>query len=232
MTGVVNYHGLEHTPVGLWQFNGNMNDSSGNGFTLTVASGTERYSSVFPTLRGVSLVSTTLIYNTFTSTLAITGDITIECLISIPFFTTPFSSNACCLVSHENNGETSADNTLYSIDMPFTSGFTRFFWENGSGSDNSYSMTEYTPFSPFHLAVTRTSNVVQFYLNGRPWGAASGALTTPTGGGSGRLRVGSSTVAGPQQSIIASLKIVASALTATQIRTEFNRTLGGFYGFY
>lgn len=226
MVGVVNYHGLEHNPVGLWQFNGTMNDTSGNGFNMTVDAGTIRYANLLPTLRGALLVSTRLIYNTFTSTLAITGDITIECLINLPAYLVSLRD----LVSHENAGETSADNSLYGIDLISGSGNVGFFSENGAGVDQYYALTERPPLNPFHFAATRTSNVIQFYQNGRAWGSPSGTLTTPSGGGSGRLRVGLSGSLGPE-GVIASLKIIAAGLNATQVASEYNRTLGGLYGY-
>lgn len=232
MAGVVNYHGLEHNPVGLWQLNGSLADTSGNGFTLTVESGTVFYGYVQPGLRGALLNSTVLIYNTFTSTLAITGDLTIEALVYLPAYTV----SQRYLVSHANAGETAVDNYLYGISLLNGSGKVDYFAESGVGVDIVYNPviadTNRPPLSPCHFAMTRSSQVVQFYLNGRTWGAASGTLGTPTGGGSGRFRIGGTGSIGGPEGITASVKVIASALTAAQVAVEYNRTLGGFYGFY
>lgn len=226
MVAVANPHGLEFSPVGLWQFNGNMNDSSGNGFTLAVESGSIHYGQLLPGIRGALLVSARLFYVTFTSTLAITGDMTVECLINLPSYLISLRD----LVSHENAGETSADNSLYGIDMVSGTGNVGFFSENNSGVDQYYALTERPPLNPFHFAATRISNVIQFYLNGKAWGAPSSTLTAPTGGSSGRFRVGLSASFGPE-GVIASLKVIASGLTPTQVASEYNRTLGGLYGY-
>lgn len=230
MVGVVNYHGLEHSPVGLWQLNGSLADTSGNGFTLTVESGTIYYAQVVPGIRGAFISSTILIYNTFTSTLAITGDMTVEALISLPLYTL----SQRYWVSHANAGATSADNFLYGISMLTSAGKVNYEAESGSGSPITYAPviadTNRPPLSACHFAMTRISNVIQFYLNGRAWGVASTTLTTPTGGGSGRFRIGAPSVGGPE-GIVASVKLVASGLTATQIGLEYNRTLGGLYGY-
>ncbi len=102
--------------------------------------------------------------------------------------------------------------------------------ESGAGVDADYvansNTTEDLPaqFTPVHLAVTRISNVVQFYLNGLPWGLPSSALTTPAGGTSGAFNVSSGS------NRIFGLKIIASGLTAAQIKAEYNRTMGVAFG--
>ena len=226
MTGVVNPHGLDYNPVGLWQLNGTLNDTSGNGFNLTVEAGNIHYGQILPGIRGALLVSARLVYNTFTSTLAIAGDITIESLIYLPAYLVSLRD----LVSHENAGETSADNSQYGIDMISGTGNVGFFSETGAGIDTYYALTERPPLNPFHFAATRISNVIQFYQNGKPWGSPSSTLATPTGGSSGRFRVGLSASNGPE-GVVASLKVIASGLTSTQVATEYNRTLGGLYGY-
>lgn len=229
---LVNYHDLTHNPVGLWQLNGSLADSSGNGFTLTVENGTIRYGYLASGVRGALLLTSNLIYNSFTSTLAIAGNVTVEALI----YLAAYSASQKYLVTHANNGETSADNCLYGVDMLFTNGRIGYFAEAGTGTDITYvptiATTERPPLSPFHFAMTRISNVVQFYINGRPWGAASSTLTTPDGGGSGRFRIGGPGNVGGPEGVTASVKLVASGLTAAQIAAEYNRTLGGFYGIY
>jgi hypothetical protein len=227
VTAVVQRHGLHHSPVGLWQFDGDLNDSSGNGFHLTVESGAARYTNIFPGLRALLIVDPLkLIYNVAEPVLRITGNLTIEMLLQL----SPAYEAGKFLCSHTATGETSDTNALYQIDMvATTSENVGLFSESGAGVNASYSITLYPPLSLCHFAVTRVTNVVQFYLNGRTLGAASGTLTTPTDGTSGRFRVGSSTVAGTAPSgILSSLKVLNIGLTSGQILDEFNRTLGAY----
>ena len=48
---MVKYLDTEYNPIGLWQLDGNLLDSSSNGLDLSV-SGTERYGDLLPGLRG------------------------------------------------------------------------------------------------------------------------------------------------------------------------------------
>lgn len=231
---LVQPHNTTHNPVGLWQFNGNLNDSSGNGFTLTVETGEISYAQILPGLVGVNLAplasTTRLVHSTFQSALAITGDLTIECVLLLTAYTTTLR----WLVSHDNNSDAEADNTLYAVDLMSelpNPGRLKFFTENGAGIDSSYEILDKPPLGPCHFAVTRASNVIQFYLNGRTLGAASSPLVTPTGGANGRFRVGGNPMNSPP-AIVSSLKICNTALSAAQIANEYNRTLGTFYGIY
>lgn len=227
----VNYHDTTYSPVGLWNLNGTLNDSSGNGFNLTVEAGTERYSDIFPGVRGFNFDgSTRLVYNTTGTSLQITGSMTIEFLVvtrarassTFVSYTTPSAS-------------TSSDNTLYSVGMDSTVNGGSLFWRSHHGTlvADSYTINNNPgPLVLNHFAVTRTSNVIQFYLNGTVLGSASSALTAATGGTNSKLRIGSAVTSFQpvQASILASVKVLASALTADQIRGEYNNTLGNFYG--
>ena len=80
----------------------------------------------------------------------------------------------------------------------------------------------------------RSSNQISFFQNGRQLGATSGTLTTPTDGGSGGFMVGAHWSSGAFPSgyaemVIASLKVIPSALTDAQILDEYNYTIGNMY---
>lgn len=228
MAGIVQGHDTTHSPVGLWQLAGNLNDTSGNSFTLTVETGTSRFVPIFPTLKGFYFDgSTALWHNVSAATLRITGDMTFECLFMLEAVTA-----AAYWFSHTAGGETSDTNQQYGLQFNLTT-FPAIAWiqESGAGVNSSYGgANNYMPLGRIcHMAVTRTANVIQPYLNSRAWGSPSATLTTPDGGATGRLRLGGDSVT-RIRGVMASAKLIASALTANQIKAEYNRTLGDFYG--
>lgn len=231
------YHTTSFSPVALWQLNGNLNDSSGNGFTLTLESGgTARYLNNGPgagDLKGFLFDGVTrLVYNTTGSSLQITGDVTIEMIITLA----SYSANSV-LFSYGGNNTTEATNLLYNLALATTDG-VGLTWssEHGSAVLDTYTSTLASiPLGvPCHFAVTRTSDVIQFYLNGQAIGAASSALTTPTGGTSSVFHLGGEVGTGtnfvPKYSSIASVKVIASALSSAQVLSEYQATLGQYYG--
>ena len=223
-------HPLTYQPLGLWQLTSQaLTDSSGNGRTLTVETGTSRFTYLTPTLGGFYFDgSTALWYNVADSALAMTGDLTFECLFILEEVTA-----GAYWFNHSASGETEATNQLYGLQYSAASSpAISWIQENGAGTNSTYSGANNFMFRGqlCHVAVTRTSNVIQPYLNGRTWGSASSALTTPTGGGDGRLRLGAD-AATRIKGVMASAKLVGSALTAAQIMAERNFCLGGAQGY-
>jgi hypothetical protein len=222
-------HDLTHSPLVLYQFDGDLSDSGGSGWDMTVEAGTERYSDVVPGVRGILLRSTRLIYNTFQAALAITGDYTAEMLVNFIDLTTVdrwlFSFGGAIA------GETEDDNYLYA-GLLATGPVWRHFSESSTGTDATYSIDDLPPFGQAaHLAARRASGVVQWFVNGAAFGAASSALTTPTTSGtSARLRIGADSRNAPD-CVLASFKLIDSALTADEIKGEYNLTLGSVFGF-
>ena len=225
--GLVNYHDTTFSPAGLWNLNNDLTDASGNGFTLTIGAGTERYADISPGVRGLVLDGSTYAKLTsFNSTLGITGDLTIELLLNPGINTQP-----SVMVAHvgATSGGTSADNYLYQLQVS-SFPLQKFSWENGTRSSQAYNIFDLPPQSGlFHWAVTRASNVVQFYLNGRAIGAASSALGAPAGGGTGTFKLGGDSTTEGAPSILASVKVIASALSAANVKAEYIKTLGGLY---
>lgn len=229
MAATLTRHNQAYDPVGLWQFNETLNDTSGNGFNMTVDAGTERYTDIYPGVRGVQLIGNKLIYNTFTGTLAITGDVTIEAILYLETYP---GANPVLIASHGASGETSDTNYMYFYGLNATDGNFTMISENGAGTNATYNLSDGPGLGLCHVAVTRATNVIQFYLNGRAYGAASSTLTTPDGGTSGRFRVGSpdANIFGPE-SVMASLKVCNIALSAAQVAAEYNLTVGPVLGF-
>lgn len=226
----VGYHGLDYGPVALWQLNGNLLDSSGNGFTLSVEAGTERYSDTVPGVRGFYFDgATTLLRNAAEAALFILGDVTVE--IVCTSYRTSLAASFSDIVGHAATGETQAANYAYAMELAGTS--VQVGHEHGSGVDDFYNPGfALLCGSPNHVAFTRTSNVYQVYLNGDPVGPPSSAFTPPNGGTSGRLRLGSfAAVVFPWIGVLSSVKILDKSLSASSLKDEYNRTLGPICGF-
>jgi hypothetical protein len=100
--------------------------------------------------------------------------------------------------------------------------------ESGAGVNFNYQITDRNPLYICHFAVTRVSNVIQFYINGRTLGPPSGVGATPDGGTNSIFRVGDNTNSAPFCAL-ASLKIVPSGLTAAQVLQEARFTIGGAF---
>jgi len=215
--------GLEHNPIGLWLFDGSLEDSSGNGFDFTVGGGSERYVSTNG-LRAAKLDgSTSFIHNVTGTVLERTGDITIEVLLTVD----PGSSQRW-IVAYSASGETEAVNALYSINYLGSTEQLNWVSEGVSASDDNFN-SEAAGIDHLHLlAVVRESDVITVYIDGSQVGASSATLDTPVGGSSSVLEVGSLFLTGGTflEGSVACVKIIDSALTADEVYTEFERTWG------
>lgn len=227
-SGLASYLDTTHSPVGLWKLDGNLLDSSGNGYHLSVGTGTERYTEVIPGMRafwfdGSSYVSRP----SYDAALGITGSMTFQAITSV------WALSATRVVAmFLATGETLATNVLWQCQ--FNSDATMSWaWENGAGV-NEGPFTNYFPgiYNPVHIALTRdasASYASKFYLNGKLVDTAPGPYTGPAGGTSSRLIIGSNLSAHYSGST-ASVKIVAGVLSEADIRAEYNRSLGHVLG--
>ena len=219
-------HDTSYSPIALYQLNGDLTDSSGNGRTLTLDAGTARYSDISPHLKGFAFDGASRLKSTDTI-FRITGDITIEMLINIQ------SASAASIVAEMDTGETPGTNYNYAVSVVGTTGhYFESFWEFGSGTNVAYDNTSgsYVVGDVFHFAYVRASNVVTMYMNGKVWGAPSGTLTAPdTSSPTQNFYVGGNIVDPFFNGIISSLKVIGRALTATEVESEFERTLGNAY---
>ena len=216
-------HQVTSNTVGLWQFDWDGTDSSGNGYDLTLEAGIERYSDLWPGVSGALFNGgvTKFYRSSAEAALRILGDMTIEffymSLINYP-------SGYVCY--HGTSGESLPTNYLYSVSYESGNASTQWLQEYGAGSDSLYQFTEELPppRSLIHVAATRRSDVIRLYHNGRLVGTSS-ALTTPEDGSSGRLRVGEGV-----NGIVSSLKILNVGLTDEEIVEEYNSTFGPVFG--
>lgn len=223
-SGRVQLHDMTHSPAGLWQFNETLNDISGNNFHFSLSAGATRYTEIFPGIRALQLLTTNrYTFATTGTALQHTGDITIESLLSLNAI-----PSGAAILAYDAVGETTATNTLYSYGI--NSDSLAWLSESASGTDATYNNNRLPPLGSLcHFAVRRLSNVIQFFVNGLPFGAASGTLATPTGGTTAFLSLGGAGGTTPLCALC-SQKLILSGLSNAQIKAEYNRTLGGYLG--
>lgn len=226
--------GLEYSPAGLWLFDGNLNDSSGNGLNLT---GSPSYTTVERDKQiGAIFGTTPWTRPSRDAALSIMGALTIEAVVTLAFS----SSTTMTICSIGNTGETEADNSAYyamigsSMLGPSNQKMT-LLWESDAGVNRSVtSATEVVPVGiPCHLVWTRSADamaVVNMYVNGV--NVHNGSAVAATGGTAATclLRVGSTSAISDllgRGSVLTSLKIIAAELTPAQVVAEYNRVLGG-----
>lgn len=236
--GSLEYFDTTFDPAGLWNFNGTLADSSGNGNDLILAAGNLAYCDITPGKLGLYVLESSR-YQTIVlpPELLILGDLTIEVILQRD---SPYT-DTYAIATHGGNGALETENIAYSFSLPGspTTALQRLqsVWERGAGVAVTQASTGNVSLPPIHnityLSMTRASNVVQFYLNGLPFGPASATLQPPTGGaGAVRFIVGTSVPSGGSTSrfVIMSLKVIARALSDAEIKAEYNYTLGPAFG--
>jgi hypothetical protein len=230
-----------YSPVGNWPMNnaagaddaaGGAVDVSGNAFTLTVEAGTARRTNLAPGISGCYFDGATrFVHAGFTSTLAIAGDMTL-----IYFAAGSFLQAGGMIVGHEDAGlDTDPNNNAqYFVSTDATPLITLgYLHEQGAGVNETKSTGPgwATPGALHLVGFTRISNVIQWYLNGRPWDTPSGTLNAPTGGSNGRFRVGGRN-SGTSWYVgsMASLAVYATGLTTAQMLERYNYCFGRAFG--
>jgi len=213
-----------HSPVGLWLFKGNLNDSSGNGFDLDQNSTYVESSagSIHPA--AYASVSEAIEYHgSPAASLQITGDITVQMIVFLRTLPS-VGGNRFRILRYQTSGETEATNGLYALNI-FDDGQLEYDAEEGAGTNIEYaSGTGHRIIEGrlYHLAFIRSSNQVTFFVNGQKFGDTSSGLNAPSGGSSSFLKVGGGGNDG--EATIACVKIIDSALTESQLYDEFKQT--------
>ncbi len=229
--GKANYHDARFGPLSIWQLNDTLADTGVLGATLVVEAGTSVFCDVLPGLRGFYFDgSTNLVRSSLTPQLQITGDLTVECIVT----KTALEADKTILC-HDGQTESSSDNYLYDLYLDSSNQLV-YFAEFGSGSNISYTSTGLSlPLgAPVHVALVRRSNQSTFYVNGRQFGPSSSGLVAPEGGANGRFRIGGDFGSSPSARMtgaVSSVKILNKSLTAAQVAEDYNVTLGGVYGY-
>lgn len=222
-------HDLTHSPEALWQLDGDMLDATGNGHTLTVETGNELYG-VLGGLRCFYFDGpTTLWRSSADSGLLELGDMTMEMLIAWHTDDPGSGINASrYMYTHTAEGESDATNQCYGFRVLSARTFRYFAEQGASGTNIQYSGADIVGAAGqiMHYAMVRKDDDVKFFINGTARGESSGLLA-PTGGGSGRFRLGGSYAAGTQiAALVSSVKFITSALSDDEIGAECRRTLG------
>jgi hypothetical protein len=205
--------------VGLWNFENDMLDSSGNSFDLTVQAGTERYA-LANGLKGFRFDgSTTIQHNVTETALQIVGDITAEMLVR--YYTYSLASRER-LIRYGAAGDLENANILYSLETNTDATKLNYFCEYDAGVDVEYEVDVGIWIEELmHVVVVRDSNKITFYINGEQQGATSTTLTAPTGSSLGIFTVGENQ---EFEGIVCCVKILDTALTAEQVYDEYKRT--------
>lgn len=230
-TAAVRGHNASKRPVGLWQLNGNLLDSSGNGLTLSVSTGTARYSQFLPGIVGLAFDGATELNRASSdASLQITGDLTVELLAFLSF---PTGTSLGSLLAFDGNAGTEVANTLYGLRLADSTTYmgVRSAHENGVATPVTYDLADSFPYrSPCHIAQVRRNNQYSVFFNGRQIGATSGTLSAPTGGTTSTLRIGGLFGGNFMTGILASVAVYNKALTSSEIMSDYNLTLGPVFG--
>jgi hypothetical protein len=223
------YHTTSYSPVGLWQFNTNKNDSSGNGLNLSLGAGAEIYAALGGTrLVGAFFNGASYFVHAYDALLKITGALTVEMLLAFPI--APVNATDYWILNFgAAGGGGEPNNILYSTYI--TSQIWGYWARKDAAVNIRWEIAKYRSSVglPNHLAMTRSAGqVVKYYINGHLFGT-SGVLDTPTGGTASTLWIGCDNVGTarvPIGTIISSVKICASELTGAQILGEAQSTIG------
>lgn len=238
--GAIEYFDTTNAPVGLWNFNGTLADTSGNGNDLALAAGNLAFCDISPGKQGLYVLEAAR-YATANSApvLNLLGECTIMAIVQRDQATVD-----TYMCSKAGSGETEAANQLYALILRAQAANTdlirmRAQWEHGAGTDDLYDSAGNVSLPPIHnimfVGMRRSAGgIVRFFTNGLPFGPDSTALTMPTGGGdaSSRLVIGAASPTGTSAGkyVMFGLKIVPTALTDDQVKQEYNRTLGPAFG--
>lgn len=200
-------------------------DASGNGFDFNTFSGTAYFRRVYEGI--VGLASSSLAYRaTSDVVLRDTDDMTVQLLVVLRG--TP---SGTYILSFASSGETEPTNYIWSVQLT-DSNRLAYFSEHLAGLDDAYFAAPANRGLPsigvpFLLSMRRKNNVIQFFVDGVPFGDPSPVINTPTGGTSGQLTLnqGSSGVFD-----LFGIEINTRALTDAEIRETYDYTLGGEFG--
>jgi hypothetical protein len=228
-----NYLTIRYSPMVLYNFNGTLEDFSGDGYNLSLGAGTERYMTI-DGFTGFYFSGTEYLSKSFENPFINFGAITIESIILLPeTFTTNAGSIAIC----GGNTESSSGNQTWGLlSNSTTVSGTRiqYLAEYGSGTNITFNSTApFTVGEICHATLTRDSSgtIVKCYINGKLF-STSGVLNAPNGTTTCNLIVGAD-VSGSNNllngTVLFSVKVINSQLTDDQILEEYNYSIGKFW---
>lgn len=205
--------------VGVWQGNGDKNDSSGNGYNLTKAAGSETYRRGILADRQCFFLDGATYYTVDVAALELEAGMSVGVL----FLPLQMGSQQF-LFSHSTAGETEAANILYSLQIAADN---ELVWlsESGAATDNYINTGFYiTEGRPYYVIASRSSgDDVTIYV------ATPGSFidlgttnAAATGGTSGLLQIGG-VGALYFSGFLANMWVANAELTALQAVAEARR---------
>lgn len=234
----LNYFPKLSSTVGLWNLDRTLADQSGNGFNLTVLN-PYGFAQIVPGRYGLIFdINVTISQAAAGTALGITGDVTTEIIFQLDNNVPAANQN---LFSYSASGETLATNTLYQTTLAnfgLTPRSIGWLSEHDAGVNDSYN----TPttvggdsvsliHNVIYIASVRRANVIQIYMNGKPFGPPSAALTPPNGGTSSKLYIMSSpTQAAQVGGILFAARVSSEGFTASQVLDSYNQSMGPAFG--
>jgi len=213
-----------YNPIGLWHFDGDGADSSGNGRDLSFTTTAVYSPSLLPNVRAFDNAAENNEATIADSAFALTGAMTFQAVIWI---NTVDGSNQT-IASYNNAGapDVEANNALWTLYYNSSSGFN-YFHESSPATDRNLP-TNVIPLAGewMHVAFTKAANGtdIELFVNGTSVFAGS-VTAAATGGANSILRIGSSETSDRFHGRISSVKINDSVLTDTQIALEAQRAL-------
>lgn len=171
---------------GLWHFEGNADDTSGNGNNGTVNGATlvtGKVGSQAYQFDG----SNDYITAPSASSLQIAGDISISAWIKVDSY-----SQYESIIQYSNSGESEANNHLYNVTWANAGGDIRLFWEYGGGSNVITDFnTNLNTGQWYHIVVVRDASEKQarLYVDGTLFDSKTYS-NNPTGGTTSQLWIG------------------------------------------
>lgn len=250
----LNTHAADANTVALWQGDppGNggsgLVDSSGNGFTLALGAGSERYGTLGRLQEGFLCDGATYWIRAGSandSALNLVGDMTIECIVRP--LAQPAGQGAAgaggCLVNYAALGETGGnDNVLWQLSDSQTASagpnmagtwLASAFWETGAGVNSGIDDTSIQPLNmPFHLALVRQvvggTYTHTFYVDGARQSVTAGGTVGTLGVAPGQFaHIGADHNAGEFfVGMLGSVKVSNVARSAGYIAEDAARCIG------
>jgi len=219
-----------HSPAGLWLFDDGMTDSSGNGLDLTADAGALTYVDYLGKTFAHFDGATRLHEATKDASLSILGDVTISLVVK---WQTPPGALSQYLLGKGDAGDAAeSTNTNYLVYM--SSQLAKYLHEYGVGTNSTIaqisdpSLVELFP-SAFLITVVRSGTTVYMYIGPQLMSTTSVLGQTPTGGASAGFFIGGDSDGTDflDDCLISGAKVTASALTADQVKAEYEKVFGG-----
>lgn len=232
-----------YSPIGLWQFDGSLDDSSGLGQPkLVLERGFERYSPIVPGVLGVLCGGPTgavfrLPHTGVATLLRKPGDIAIQMICQMTTETLTDAAGTSPVVGYRGSAvAVQNNNSLWGMYLGIEN-YPDWFTQSGAGT--GFSAADGTVSLPpagvrtVLWGARRKGNLVKFYIDGKPVSSGTATGTTPDGGASGLMRIGgqpqANETAAPYM-VMTSLKVTAGSMSDAEFLADYNASLGQLYG--